>query len=1032
MYIIGRGGFGKVWKVRLKKANEFFALKEMSKVKIIDRRSEVSIMSERNLLATMHHSFIVNMHFAFQDFYNLYLVMDLLTGGDLRYHIAHKRTFTETQTKFIIANMLLALEYIHNKNIIHRDIKPENLVLESNGYVRITDFGVAKINEEDNSSETSGTPGYMAPEVILVQNHSFPSDFFALGVIGYEFMLGYRPYLGRGRKEIKQLIISKQAKLRIDDIPDDWGDESMDFINQLLQRKPKKRLGYNGVAEIKNHPWMKDIDWDLLYRKKIDAPFLPPTNKENFDKKYCEGVDKVGEETIERYELYWQSDLYEGVFVNYTFVNMNYISKFDKKPKYRINSSNTNSKTKLSLNKDNKEKNDSKIKDNKNNSNNAIKEKEKEKENINNNNIKNNYSTFKESNKEIKVNNQSLNSASVRNSNRSHRNSKVNSNQNNQPSSSKNTNNNNDNAIININVNNGENNKSNFNTIEKAKNEKKLNHDKYSSSNLEKYNSPMVNENIMCNNYINLNFNNCSNFSNQNNKKNDKIIDVSTIKKILSNHIEANNNINNMYNNNNNYSHLNNKNENNYSNINNKNENNYSNINNKNDNNNSNLNNKNDNNANTISVTKKKDKIFVNKSTYSKYTLSKSSSMKIMSGYHNNYFNENKSPILIKSNNDNDSSNVNYIYQNNQSKRVGQNNINLNNNTINSKRYLYKNSTSKNHYQTNTTNPVHGNNNHTINREHVFNRGRSEYNLKIDTNDINILSHYHQRHKNRMSEKSFSKTASCDRIIINNNYIKNKNNKNNYMSHYNINNSNNKKTIQKDRIKSTIDFDKKLMFWIHKNFKNNKNKKNHYNNNNNQNNNNINKNKNILTKNKFSRHESLLNINNSNYHYNNNTIKNKNFPCINSINMSNSPIKKIFELNAINSNSRQLKQNKSNFNTINSTSTINKVQSVKNIHNKTKMSKIHKLLNQNPSFAPFSYQRNKNNSKSKKNISIKKRFDSTKGMNKKKSTKELFSNRYNNYNLNYNYKPRNLKIESTIKGNDSNQQKMNLEYIKSI
>ena len=173
---------------------------------------------------------------------------------------------------------------------------------------------------------------------------------------------------------------------------------------------------------------------------------------------------------------------------------------------------------------------------------------------------------------------------------------------------------------------------------------------KYSANNLDKYNSPMVNENIMCNNYINLNFNNCSNFSNQTNKKNDKIIDVSTIKKILSNHIEANNNMNNMYNN-----------DNNYSNINNKNDNNYSNINNKNENNNSNLNSKNDNNANTISVTKKKDKIFVNKSSYSKYTLSKSSSMKIMSGYHNNYFNENKSPILIKSNNDNDSSNVNYI-----------------------------------------------------------------------------------------------------------------------------------------------------------------------------------------------------------------------------------------------------------------------------------------------------------------------------------------------------------------------------------
>ena len=188
----------------------------MSKLKIIDRRSEASIKGERNLLANLNHPFIVNMYFAFQDFYNLYLVMDLLTGGDLRYHIAYKKTFTEDETKFFISNMILALEYIHSKNILHRDIKPENLVLEKSGYLRITDFGVAKINEKDNSSETSGTPGYMAPEVILVLNHSFPSDFFALGIIGYEFMKGYRPYLGRSRKEIKQLILNKQAKIKKD------------------------------------------------------------------------------------------------------------------------------------------------------------------------------------------------------------------------------------------------------------------------------------------------------------------------------------------------------------------------------------------------------------------------------------------------------------------------------------------------------------------------------------------------------------------------------------------------------------------------------------------------------------------------------------------------------------------------------------------------------------------------------------------------------------------------------------------------
>ena len=413
MYIIGRGGFGKVWKVRLRKTNELFALKEMSKVKIIDRRSEISIMSERNLLSTLHHPFIVNMHFAFQDFYNLYLVMDLLNGGDLRFHIAHKKTFSENQTKFIIANMILALEYIHNKNIIHRDIKPENLVLESNGYVRITDFGVAKINEEDNRSETSGTPGYMAPEVILVQNHSFPSDFFALGVIGYEFMIGKRPYLGVGRKEIKQLILAKQAKLTEDDLPDDWSQQSMEFINSLLQRKPTKRLGYKGISEIKNHEWMKDIDWTLLENKKIEAPFIPPLNEQNYDKRYCEGVDKVGEETIERYELYLQSDLYGGVFLNYTFVNMNYINKYEKQDKskaFRINSSNNSNKNKIILNKNNKNKNIYSSTKNIHNIN---------KENINNNIIQ------KSKNQDIKNNiNRGINSALIRNSANSQKNVK--------------------------------------------------------------------------------------------------------------------------------------------------------------------------------------------------------------------------------------------------------------------------------------------------------------------------------------------------------------------------------------------------------------------------------------------------------------------------------------------------------------------------------------------------------------------------------------------------------------------------------
>ena len=116
--------------------------------------------------------------------------MDLLTGGDLRYHIAKYRKFTEEQTKFFIANIIVALEYIHGKSILHRDIKPENLVFDEKGYLRVTDFGIARIWNPENSKETSGTPGYMAPEVMCRQSHGVAVDYFAVGIIGYECMMG--------------------------------------------------------------------------------------------------------------------------------------------------------------------------------------------------------------------------------------------------------------------------------------------------------------------------------------------------------------------------------------------------------------------------------------------------------------------------------------------------------------------------------------------------------------------------------------------------------------------------------------------------------------------------------------------------------------------------------------------------------------------------------------------------------------------------------------------------------------------------
>ena len=302
----------------------------MSKRKILDKKSENSINSEKKFLSFLNHPFIVNMHYAFQDMDNLYLVIDLLSGGDLRYHISRYRTFSEEQTRFFITCIIYSLSYIHSYNVIHRDIKPENLVLDQNGYLRITDFGIAKDNMPDNSSETSGTPGYMSPEVMKGANHSFPTDFFAIGVIGYEFLMGRRPYNGKNRKEIKEKMFSEKVKINNNQIKNGLSIEAIDFINKLLERKQEKRLGSeNGVKDLMDHPWLKYYPWDELKEKSLPSPFIPEQN-DNFDKKYCESIEKISEETKIRYEEIFLSTTYKNAFVDF------YFNK--DKPKFQRNS----------------------------------------------------------------------------------------------------------------------------------------------------------------------------------------------------------------------------------------------------------------------------------------------------------------------------------------------------------------------------------------------------------------------------------------------------------------------------------------------------------------------------------------------------------------------------------------------------------------------------------------------------------------------------------------------------------------------
>lgn len=289
------------------------------------------------------------MAYAFQDYDNLYLVMDLLTGGDLRYHIGKVRKFSEDQSRFFLGCVILGLEYIHSKNIIHRDIKPENLVLDDKGYLRITDFGIAKEVKGDNHKETSGTPGYMAPEVLCGKNHSFPVDFFAIGVMAYEFMMGERPYQGRSRKEIKQQILKSQVRITEDDLPKGWSKQSADFANKLLRRKDVNRLGCKyGIKELKEHPWFYKFDWANLMNKTMFSPFFPPLEG-NYNKRYCEEKERISPETEERYKLYVESQNYENCFVEYTFFGEYNPCTSHSNEQYNISTNNSTNNINLTL-----------------------------------------------------------------------------------------------------------------------------------------------------------------------------------------------------------------------------------------------------------------------------------------------------------------------------------------------------------------------------------------------------------------------------------------------------------------------------------------------------------------------------------------------------------------------------------------------------------------------------------------------------------------------------------------------------------
>ncbi len=314
-------------------------MKEISKVKAYVKKSIRSTLMERHILKHIHHNFISNLYFSFQDKDNLYLILDYFSGGDLRFYLNKNVQFNEKQIKFLVSNIILSLKYLHQNNILHRDMKPENLVFDEKGYLNLTDFGISKkIKKNKQIKDRSGTPGYLSPEMILKNNQTFVCDYFPVGIIIYELIFLKRPFNGRNKQEISDNILHKNINLKKKNLPNLFinsssANELVDFINKLLKRKANERLGSKGINEIMQHPWLKGINWDIMESKLINEEEIPfiPSPGDNFD--YLKVNNKINEKDI-NYNSYLK------LINNSTLFNSFYFNSFSPNQRKVLSSNN--------------------------------------------------------------------------------------------------------------------------------------------------------------------------------------------------------------------------------------------------------------------------------------------------------------------------------------------------------------------------------------------------------------------------------------------------------------------------------------------------------------------------------------------------------------------------------------------------------------------------------------------------------------------------------------------------------------------
>ena len=269
--ILGRGSFGEVYLVQKKTTSKYYAMKVLQKSKLMGQNLVKYARTERNVLSYTKHSFIVGLNYAFQTKSKLFLILDYCPGGDLGHVLVREKRFDEHRAKMYLAEIVLALEDLHRRDIIFRDLKPDNVVIDEQGHALLTDFGLSKEGICDNKGAKSfcGSIAYLAPEMLKRSGHGKSVDWYLCGVLLYEMLVGVPPYFTQDKDQMFYNIQKGCLK-----IPANLSLEAKSLLIGLLNRNPQKRLGASkyDAEDIKNHPFFNDIDWDMALRRELNPP----------------------------------------------------------------------------------------------------------------------------------------------------------------------------------------------------------------------------------------------------------------------------------------------------------------------------------------------------------------------------------------------------------------------------------------------------------------------------------------------------------------------------------------------------------------------------------------------------------------------------------------------------------------------------------------------------------------------------------------------------------------------------------------